>query len=226
MLNHLTLPLVVTAGLIDSVNPCAVTLLLLFLAVLFMLEKSRKSIAIAGLAYITTIYLTYLLIGVGLLKANYIFHTPHLVSQIGAWLVIAIGVLSLKDYFWPESFSILKIPLGSRQLMNDWAHRASVPAAIVLGFLVGAFEFPCTGGVYFAITALLARETNFLGGFLYLLLYNLMFILPLIVIYLLATNRLVIEKMVFWQEQKTNLFKLATGLLMLALGMVILVWFV
>lgn len=222
------LPLVIINGLIDSFNPCAIAILLLFIAVSFTLVENRTFMLVMGFFYILSIYTTYLLIGLGLLKVAHIFGVPHLVSIIGACLVILAGLIGLKDYFFPKFLPNLhlRISLGTRQVISEWVYKASIPAVIVVGFLVALGEFPCSGAIYLSTISLLGDSATFLKGFIYLLIYNLMFVVPLIIIYLVAINRKVVEKMIFWQENKAPTLRLINALVTLVLGIIILVFFV
>jgi cytochrome c biogenesis protein CcdA len=214
---------VLITGLIDSFNPCAITVLLLFIGLMFSLQKSRKIILMSGLFYILTIYTTYLLIGLGTLRLSIFFHIPHFMAYFGAIVSIFIGLWNLKDYFFPNFGPIIKIPLGARQIISEWSHKTTIIAAIVVGFLVGITEFPCAGAIYLAIIGLLSEKTEFWEGFLYLLLYNFMFVLPLIIIFLISSNRLIVERLTFWQETKGYAMKIVLGVTMIILGIIIFV---
>lgn len=222
---QLTLPLVITTGLLDSLNPCAISLLLLYIALLFSMHKSHKQIMVFGGFYIIAVYLTYFMIGLGLLRVFHLFSVPNLIVKIGAWLAIIFGVLNLKEYFFPDLPIHLRISLERRKKIAKLAHKATIPTAVVMGFMVGTFEFPCSGSVYLTILSLLRAQTTFAQGILYLLLYNFMFVLPLVFIYTLATNKVVVEKMINWQEQNGRKLLLILAAVMIALGATILIWF-
>lgn len=220
------LPLVVSTGFLDGLNPCAFAVLLFFIAFLFTLKKTKKSVWKMGLVYISAIYLVYLGIGVGLLRAILITGQHHLMAKIGAWLVITLGLINLKDYFFPQLPLKLKIPTWSKETLQYWMHKATLPAAAVLGFLVGLCVFPCSGGPYVAVIGLLAAQKTYWQGLLYLLLYNLAFVVPLVIVLLLASNKKVVEKMTQWEQSKSKLMRLVSGILMITLGVVILLFFV
>lgn len=224
--NGSLLPFVLSAGLLDSLNPCAIAVLLIFIALMFTLRKNRAIVLGMGAIYIIFVYLTYLSIGLGLLKIIHIFGVPHFMAIVGAWIVIAFGVLALKDALFPGKFNILTIPIGSRQLIASWATKATIPAAAVTGILVGLTEFPCSGAVYIATLTLLSVKTTFLKGLGYLLIYNLMFVLPLIVILLVATNRNITEKLINLDESNAARLRLISALIMIGIGVAILIWFV
>lgn len=220
------LPLVVGTGFVDGLNPCAFAVLLFFIAFLFTIRKTKASIWRMGLVYISAIYLVYLGIGIGLLKTILITGQHHLMAKIGAWLVIVLGVINLKDYFFPRLPGKLRIPTWSKETLQSWMHKATLPAAAVLGTLVGLCVFPCSGGPYVAVIGLLAARKTYFQGLSYLLLYNLFFVLPLIIVLVLASNRKVVEKMTVWEQSKSKFLRLISGLLMIILGVIILVFFV
>lgn len=219
------LPFVITAGLLDSINPCAIAILLIFIALLFTLKKNRSTILMMGFFYIAAVFVTYLAIGLGMLKVMNLFQVPHLVVKVLAGLVILVGLIGLKDYFFPAKFQILAIPLKARQFIANFATRATLPAAIIVGVLVAITEFPCSGAVYLATLGLISAKVTFIKGMGYLIVYNLMFVVPLIVILILASNRLVVEKVITSNEINSSKIRLFSALVMIAIGLVIWIWF-
>ena len=220
-MEHSSLYLVISAGLLDSFNPCAIAILLIFIALMLTLEKSRRTIFILGLTYILAVYLTYLAIGVGLLRAVHLFSIPRYFTQIVGWFLIGWGLWGFKDYFFPKLPFRLSTSVKSRQIIASWAEKFSVPATLVMGFLVAIFGFPCTGGIYLATLALLSAKETYLKGISYLLLYNLMFVMPLIVIFVATTNRFVTEKIINWNEKNSPVFRLIISSITLVTGAVL-----
>src|SRR3989344_4711574 len=104
------LPLVGVAALIDSINPCAFSILLLTIAFLLSIGKMRSGILKIGGAYIFGIFVVYVLIGLGLLQALHIFNTPHFMAKVGASLLIILGGINLINEFFPSFPIKLKIP--------------------------------------------------------------------------------------------------------------------
>ena len=220
------LPLLLITGLFDGLNPCAFAVLLFFIAFLYTIHRTKTHILKVGTIYILMIYLAYLGIGVGLLKAFMMIGVHHLIGKIASWLVIVLGLINIKDYFWYGKWFTLSTPKVSREFINRWIQKATIPATIVVGFLVGLCTFPCSGGPYVAILGLLAAKTTYFVGMMYLLIYNVMFVLPLVVILLFFSNRRVIGKVSRWEAEEKKPIKLIMGLLMIALGVIILIFFV
>ena len=215
------LSVVLVSGLIDSFNPCAISLLLIYISLMFTLQKDRKEVFYFGLTYVVSVYITYLLIGLGLLRAGTLF-TSYPISKAGAIFVIFFGLMNIKEYFWPNSPFSIRIPLKIRALVSKYAYQATILSAIVVGILIGLYEFPCSGAIYLAVISLLSSKTSFTTGFGYLLLYNLMFILPLIAIFIAATNKITTEKFINLQEKHGRKLHLILALAMIVLGLVIL----
>lgn len=216
------LPLVGVAALIDSINPCAFGILLLTVAFLLSLQKTRASILKIGGVYILGLFTVYILIGLGILQALHIFNTPHFMAKVGAALLIVLGGINIINEFFPNFPIKIKIPEAAHHKMATLMNRATLPTAFLLGILVGLCEFPCTGGPYLMVLGLLHDQGTYLSGVGYLLLYNLIFILPLAVILLLASDNVLIEKVRAWKSGATAGMRLWGGVAMIALGILIL----
>jgi cytochrome c biogenesis protein CcdA len=179
-----------------------------------------------GIAYIAAIYLTYFMIGLGLLKAFAISGSPHLMARVGAFLVILLGAIHLKDYFFPNLPVTVRVPKVGQDAITNWAYKATFPATIVLGFLVGLCTFPCSGGIYVATIGLLQSKATLFKGLGYLVLYNLMFVLPLVFILAAASSKVVAGRLLHLERVWKGKMHLFYGTAMVGVGVVILAWFV
>ncbi|MBI2751912.1 MAG: hypothetical protein HYX46_00105 [Betaproteobacteria bacterium] len=214
------LPLISVAALIDSVNPCAFSILLLTIAFLLSIGKLRSSVLQIGSSYIAGIFVVYLLIGLGLLQTLHIFDTPHFMANVGAGLLVLLGAINVVNEFVPAFPIKLAIPHAAHRRIAVLMEQASVPTAFLLGGLVGLCEFPCTGGPYLMVLGLLHDQTTYFTGVGYLILYNVLFILPLVLILLLASDESLLGKVQAWQERKRQAMRLGGGA-MVALGLLI-----
>lgn len=217
------LPLIGIAALIDSINPCAFSILILTIAFLFSIGKLRSKVLQVGGVYIFGIFIAYILIGLGILHAFHLFNTPQFMGKLGAFLLILLGLINLINEFNPAFPIKLRIPALAHQKMAELMDKSSMPAAFGLGALVGICEFPCTGGPYLMVLGLLHDQGTYLKGLGYLLLYNLIFVLPLVIILLLAGNEKITKKIQMWQGQERGAMRFGGGLAMIALGVVILI---
>ena len=215
------LPLVAVSALVDSVNPCAFSILLLTIAFLFSIGKMRSKILEIGSFYILGIFMVYMLIGLGILQTLHLFDTPHFMARVGAVLLILLGGINLINEFVPAFPIKLRIPQAAHHKMAALMERGSIPAAFLLGGLVGLCEFPCTGGPYLMVLGLLHDTATFVPGLGYLFLYNLIFILPLALILILASRKALLEKVQSWQQQEKRKMRLGGGIIMVVLGVIV-----
>ena len=215
------LPLVGIAALIDSINPCAFGILLLTIAFLLSIGKIRSGILKIGGVYILGLFTVYILIGLGIFQALHIFSTPHFMAKVGAVLLVALGGINLINEFFPSFPIKIRIPQAAHHKMAELMNKASLPTAFLLGTLVGLCEFPCTGGPYLMVLGLLHDQGTYLTGVGYLLLYNLIFILPLVVILFIASNNALLEKVQAWKKAETRHMRMWGGVAMVVLGLLI-----
>lgn len=226
-----TLGTVIIAGLADGFNPCAFTVLLLFVTALLASAQARAVESPArirarviglGSIYIASIFLTYLALGIGLLSTAAIFTQRHLPARLGAVVAIALGLWMLKDYFTPELGFRLEAPAAISRWASSSARRASVPALITGGILIGLCTLPCSGAVYLAVLSLLAAQPSALAGFGYLVLYNALFVLPLVGILLLASYRPALNRLAHWNLHHRERMRLGLGTGVVVMGFAIL----
>ncbi len=213
-------PIVVGAALIDSINPCAFGILLLTIALLVSFGKERKRIIVVGASYITGIFAIYLAVGLGIARALYLFDTPHGMTKIGASIVILLGILGLLGELFPRFPVKFKIPERSHGTLAGLMEKASIPTAFLLGVLVGVYEFPCTGGPYLMILGLLHDNSTRVSGIGYLFLYNLIFVLPLVIILVIASSKNVLGKIEEWKKRNLNKAKVLASIAMIILGVI------
>lgn len=210
---------VVLAALVDSINPCAFGVLIFLMISLLKMGSAKRAFK-AGMIYTLTVFITYFLSGLGIFKViqavSGIGHSVYLVLGL---FVFVFAILELVDYFRAgnsDKASILKIPKSVKPLLEKITHKGTIPAMIVLGFLVSMFELPCTGGIYVAILTSMALEKSFAIG--YLILYNLIFVLPLIVITLMIYKGISPERLQSWNTHEKKWMKLAAAVVLLGLA--------
>ena len=229
-LPKITLPTVIVAAAVDGINPCAFTVLLLFITAMLAsmqageqgLSAIRARLLSMGAIYIAAVFLTYLALGVGLLKTIDFFTREHLPARFGALAAILFGLWMLKDFFLPDLGWRLQAPSQIGTTAREMAKKATVPALIVGGFLIGLCTVPCSGAVYLGVLSLLALQPSALLGYGYLVLYNLIFVLPLVVILIAASARPTLNRLAHWNLNHKEWVRLALGGGVVVMGLLIL----
>ena len=213
--------LTIFSGLLAGIHPCTISVLLFFIAFLFTIRRSRQEIFKVVASYIIGIFLAYLLVGLGIFKV-FTFSTPHFSAIVGAILVSILGLVNIISYFTEGKIKFsLGIPSSVKPKLMELIHRSTLPAAFIVGVIVGICSFGCTAGIYISIISLLLLKATYVLGFVYLVLYNLMFILPLIVILFIASNKKIIQKLENIESKEKHYLKLIAGIIMILLALII-----
>jgi cytochrome c biogenesis protein CcdA len=217
----LTVPSIVIAALIDSVNPCAFAVLILLLAYLSSLGERRR-IVLVGCTYIATVFVVYFVAGLGLLTVVQQIGLTGIVFTLAAIVALITGLINIAEVLLKREIFTLAIPASQKGAIDRYIKRASVPSAIVLGALVSMVELPCTGGIYLAILGLIGDRMTLAEGIPYLLLYNFIFVLPLILILILMYWGGTPERMEAFRSGSKRWVRLVMGIVMVALGALML----
>jgi len=219
----LKLTTVIVTALVDSINPCAIGVLVLLISALLVLSEHKRKLLITGIIYVAAVFVTYFLAGLGLLTVIHKLQIGEMVGVMVGFLVIFLGFVEIKDFFWYGKGFTLSIPSSQIERVKKHAENATIPGAIVLGIIVSAVELPCTGGPYLAITTILAEKLDWLAIW-YLFIYNLIFVLPLAVIVVLAYFGTTALDIKHWKEKYKKWMRLFTGILMIGLGVLLILF--
>jgi len=223
---------VAAAGLIDGLNPCAFATIVFFISYLAFTGRKSKDILLVGGAFTLGVFLTYTLVGFGLLKA---VQALPFMATLGRWVYIAAGVLSLALAILSVSDFVaarrgrpdemrLKLPTAWRKQINKVIRegsqlRAFVAVAFATGFVVSLIELACTGQVYLpTILFVMSVPSMRAQAITYLLLYNVLFIIPLVVVFGLAYAGTSSQKMAAVVNKQTATVKLLTAAMFFVLA--------
>jgi cytochrome c biogenesis protein CcdA len=192
---------VTAAGMVDGINPCAIATIIFLISFLATQKRSRREILAIGMAFTATVYLTYLMLGVGAFRVLTLLEGYRIVSEVIRWSAVAFaGGVSLYTFRDAIVFARtgktqdIKVQLPKalklqihKIISGNISRTSLVFGAIVTGFLVTLLEAVCTGQVYLPTIILMTRNAGLkLQGWLYLVYYNVLFVLPLLIIMVMA----------------------------------------
>jgi len=240
-LSDLSVPAIVAAGVLDGFNPCAFGVLILF-ATFALGLAARQSLATGGTApgvrgasrtvlglgafFVLGVLVTYFLLGLGLLTVLASltdFGGNHLPSRIAALVAIGLGLWMIRDMLIPDAGWKLEAPHALHGRMRDWARVGSPTALLGGGVLIGLCTVPCSGAVYLGVVALLGASGTVAAGLGGLVLYNLAYIAPLVVLLVLASRPGLIRVINRWHLEHAGGTKLLLAIVVLLLGFAILI---
>ncbi len=212
---NFTPALIISVGFVDGINPCAFTVIVFFMSFMALQGYKKRELVGIGFSFIFAVFITYLLIGIGALSFFYrLSHFWILVKiinySIGVFSII-LGILAVYDFFnymktKQTKGMILQLPKSITSQVHKViglfgrvvnkstgitsSRRSSyrmIISALITGFLVSLLEAVCTGQAYLpTISFILKTSTLKVQAMGYLLLYNIMFVVPLFIIFIFA----------------------------------------
>lgn len=213
------LGVVVMTALVDSINPCAIGVLILLISTLLIMKQTKQKMILFGLTYIGAVFATYILAGLGLMA--FLNQIPLVVAAYISIVVASVltlaGLVEIKDFLWYGKGFSLSIAPSMAKKINEYATKITFPSLLFLGAFVAAIELPCTGGPYLAIILLISQHFDF-TAFGLLVLYNLIFVLPLVVILIVFLVGVKITSIKMWKQKYRAHMRLFTGLLLIGLS--------
>jgi len=234
---------VISAGLIDGINPCAFAVIVFFVSFLGVYGYGKKEVIYIGTSYVLSVFVTYILIGLGIFKVLYSLSHFYFLMKLFyysvALLCFILAAFALYDYVRFKRTKqtdglILQLPeflkkrinlvIGAGMREKKYARIAELCLiSLFVGFVVSLLEAACTGQVYIPIITFILKVPYLrLRAFIYLVLYNLMFVLPLIVIFTLSLIGVSSKQFNTFLKRNLGRVKIIMTVLFLTLGIFML----
>jgi len=237
-IEHLPFPVFTfIIAILDGFNPCAM-FVLTFLLALLAYTGSRKKMTIIGLVFILTsglMYFLYMLFMLGILNTPIFESNKFILRMVVGFIALIAGAINIKDFFWFKKGVSLTIPekqkLGiiarMRRIVNEIKEAETkkavfiaIIATIILAAFVNIIELACTLMLPLVYTSVLVQNfSGFIIQVSYIAFYCLIYIIPLLVIFISFVYSLKVQKLT---EKQGRIMKLIGGLLILGLGLIIL----
>jgi cytochrome c biogenesis protein CcdA len=224
---------VLIAGLIDGLNPCAFATIVFLVSYLAFLGKQSKEILTYGIIFTFGVFIAYIIAGMGLMAgfrqlSGFPLITKGIYLVIGTFAVV-LGIVSFYDYILFRRGQMAKMKLQLPMALKKKIHgiiriqtrspKAGFLGTFALGFIIAATEVVCTGQVYLPTIGYIMTVPELrVNAFLNLVLYNLMFIIPLVGVFVAAFFGVTSEKMALVTKKRTGTVKLLTAVLFIGLG--------
>jgi len=224
---------VVLAGLVDGLNPCAFATLIFFVSYLTISGRKDREVIIVGISFTLGVFIAYLVIGLGFYKVldllgNILNVVARWVYGFTALLCIALAVFSFMDAAKARKGKLedmsLNLPEGLRKRINTVIRKGRstnryVIGAFATGLVISLIELACTGQVYLPTIIFVSSMPELrLRAILYLIIYNLLFILPLVVVFILAYFGTTSKDLTRFLKKHAAIVKIGLGILFFALG--------
>jgi len=243
---YLRLLPIIAAGLLDGVNPCAFATIIFFISYLAFAGRGGKEILVTGISFTLAIFSCYTLIGLGASKiiemlSDSMQIVRFIIKLVTVVMVFILGIMSLYDYIKcrqgkPKEMKLQLSPLLKAKIhqsivgkRGDFSGKDSsllklMTAGFVVGILVSVFEFACTGQIYLPTIIYMLKLPGYRFSALgYLLLYNLMFIVPLIIIFMLAWKGVTSEQFAGIMYKHLSKIKMGMAIFFFGMGLLLII---
>lgn len=217
------------AGILDGFNPCAFSTLLLWTGFLLNrfgteinnnldIGRQRKNILSYAFLYALGIFLIYILLGIGILELFEIssMQTKTL-AQISGIIVVILGVLMVRDTVFKHSQAIIKMPTFLHPIYKKYSKPVSKFGSFLSGIVIGLCSVPCGGAIYMAILIII-QSRPFTVKYPLLFVYNLGFILPVVLFALILSNKKLLQSISQDFILIRNKLRLIIGIVTILLG--------
>ncbi len=230
----LSVAVVAGSGLLDGINPCAFATIIFLLSYLQIARRSPGEILAVGAAFISAVFIAYFAVGLGLsqilAKFTVLQTAGQVLNYVLAAFALVIAILSFRDAQLASRGELSGMTLQLPGFLKDRIRsvirtgakaRRFVFAAFGAGLVISFLELACTGQVYLPTIQFMlkAGQGSALG---YLLIYNIAFIIPLIIVFALAFFGLRSDALIRFQKNHTATVKVLTGMLFVILAVMLI----
>ena len=225
--------LIMISGLLDGINPCAISTLVFFISLLSVMRVNREKVLISGGIFCFAIFMTYVLLGFGIFRVIQLFSFFEVFRIIFHWGMIIFllfaGIFSLRDAWvfnksQKNSDIFMKLPNKLRRLINHTIKSKMSSSSLYFGSLltgicITLIESVCTGQIYVPVLFYLFKSGDWtLKTVYYLILYNFMFIMPLLVVFIFTGFGLKHEAVIKWVRNNMIKTKISFAILFFVLA--------
>jgi len=237
---------ILLAGLVEGMNPCALATLVFFISYLTMVGRTRKEIFWVGMGFTGTGFITHLLLGFGILSfVQHLSFLPlfsRIIYLITFGFSLFLGIFSLYDYIQlkrgrpskmtlqvPDSLKkrihrIIRTREGELEANKEGKSTRFLLAAMVIGFIVTLLQSTCTSQVYLPTILFVSNIPSLRdSAIFYLILYNIVYILPLVAIFGIVYWGTTSEQLALFLQRRTSTIKLFTALFFFVLAGILII---
>lgn len=213
------LPLIMITGLGDGINPCAFAVLLFIMAFLLEISGSKRRLKRVTLSYIISFMIVNIGLGLFYFWTSIQIGHPGTIRYMAIGFAVFAGLINLKDFFaYGKGFS-LEIPKFSKKYIESLAAKASIPAALIMGSLVALLEAPCSVPIYLTVLEVLKGQGRTLLNIMpHILIYNIMFILPIAVLAIFIYYGAEAKAFEEWRQKHKKFLKLSLAIILFVLA--------
>lgn len=220
----LALFIIFVAGVLAGLNPCLFAVMVFLASVTLSQNGGRKEILKITTGFSAGIFTIYVFVGLSILWAiNLLPGAKETFTEIAVFLTCILGLWHLYDAYWIKTHakSTFRTPMPLKAFMGRMKNRNLLKPSFFAGGIFSLVKAPCVGAIYLSVLSVLVIKTSVIEGAIYLLIYNMGFMLPVVILGLLLSFGLNPKAVTELREKKRAEVRLLTGLVLLALAMLL-----
>lgn len=212
------------AGILAGFNPCLLAVMAFLSSVTLAQKGGRKEMLKITLGFSTGILIIHMFVGISILSTvNFLPEIRGSFTAITVLLTAFLGFWHIFDAYWLKKHarSTFKTPDSLKNFMSEMNENNLLLLSFLSGGLYSLVKAPCVGAVYLSILSILVTKTNIIRGIVYMGLYNLGLLLPIVTLGLLLSFGLSPKEVTEFREKWRVEIRLTTGLILVALALLI-----
>lgn len=213
---------------LDGFNPCAFFVLFFLLSLMIHARSRRRMLLIGGVFVFISGAFYFLFMSAWLNLFLLVGKVSYVTLAAGA-VALIVSLINIKDFFFFKEGVSVVIPDGAklrlftrmRGLLKSTSLLSMAAGTAVLATAANTYELLCTAGFPMVFTRVLTlKNLSPYENYLYLVLYNVVYVVPLAGIVIVFTLTLGARKLTEWEGRK---LKLLSGVMMFSLGLILLI---
>jgi len=241
--SRLTLVTLIGAAIVDSINPCTITVMVLLLGTILMIRGGRMMLLAASI-FIGVVYISYLLMGLGIHHFVVSTEATNIFYKIVTAAAFILSLMEFNAYFnYKPGFFAVEMPMFLRPILKNALKKLKAAGednnkeetvgkllknifilllTAIIALICSIFLLPCSSGPYLMVLGMLSKAVT-LKVLMYLILYNIVFVLPMVIITIVIyIGRTSVEEISEMKEKYIKELHLISGLILFALFLVML----
>ena len=214
--------LLLAAGILAGFNPCLLAVMAFLASVTLAQHGRRNEMLKITLGFSAGIVTMYMLAGISILSIVNLF--PEIQGsfiKISILLIALLGFWHIFDAYWLKKHA--KTTFRTPETLKKFMGRMNKNNLLLLSFLSGSMfslvKAPCVGAIYLSLLSILATKTDIVRGTIYIGIYHIGLLLPVIALGLLLAFGLSPNKVTEFRERWRVEIRLTTGLILISVAL-------
>lgn len=213
--------LLLAAGILAGFNPCLLAVMAFLASVTLVKHGRRKEMLKITLGFSAGIFTMYMLAGMIILSVvNFLPGIQESFIETSILIIALLGFWHIFDAYWLKKHArtTFRTPKTLKNFMGKMDQNNLILLSFLSGSMFSLVKAPCVGAVFLSLLSILATKTDIARGTLYMGIYNIGLLLPVIALGLLLSFGLSPNKVTEFRERWRVEIRLTTGIILISVA--------